>query len=61
MDVRAVHVFDPDTGRNLTLGGSGGPATITGGSDGTAPAQAQPDTGTGTTDEDSGSAATPPR
>jgi multiple sugar transport system ATP-binding protein len=61
VDVRAVHVFDPDTGRNLTRGDSGGPATITGGPDGTAPAQAQPDTATGTTDQDPDSAATPPR
>jgi multiple sugar transport system ATP-binding protein len=72
VDVRAVHVFDPDTGRNLTLGHSGGPATITGGSGGTAPAQAEPDTGTApaqaepdtgtdTTGHDSGSATTPPR
>jgi multiple sugar transport system ATP-binding protein len=61
VDVRAVHVFDPASGKNLTRGVSGASATVTGGSEGAAPAPAQPDTGTGTTDQDSGSATTPPR
>jgi multiple sugar transport system ATP-binding protein len=56
LDARKLHVFDPSTGKNLTLGDSGSHASAapadTGGG---APAQAEP-TATG---QDSGSTATP--
>ena len=56
LDARKLHVFDPSTGQNLTLGDSGSHASAapadTGGG---APAQAEP-TATG---QDSGSTATP--
>jgi multiple sugar transport system ATP-binding protein len=63
VDVRAVHVFDPETGRNLTLGDAGAsaaPAAPAAG--GTAPAAA-PDgsDGPASDQEDTGSATTPPR
>ncbi len=55
LDARKLHVFDPSTGRNLTLGDSGAPAsgatTVTGG----APSEAEP-TAAG---QDTGSAAAP--
>jgi multiple sugar transport system ATP-binding protein len=66
VDVRSVHVFDPATGKNLTVGDSGSPAARTGSAaDGAAAAQA--DTGPAGTGTDSAagtgtdSAATPPR
>jgi multiple sugar transport system ATP-binding protein len=55
VDVRALHVFDPASGKNLTLGDSGAPASPAGPPDGAAPAQAE----AGTTGQDSGSAAAP--
>jgi len=63
VDVRAVHVFDPASGENLTLGDSGAPASATGGAGGGAPAQAEAGTATeaGPAGQDSGSAAAPPR
>jgi multiple sugar transport system ATP-binding protein len=57
VDVRALHVFDPATGKNLTLGESGSPASPAGPAGGDAPAQAE----AGTTGQDTGSAAAPPR
>ncbi len=58
-DVRALHVFDPKSGRNLTLGDSaakaGAAATPAGGA---APAAAAGDAAAG---QDTGSAAPPPR
>ncbi len=57
VDVRALHVFDPATGKNLTLGDSGSPASPAGPAGGGAPAQAE----AGTTGQDTGSTATPPR
>ncbi len=60
VDVRALHVFDPQSGRNLTLGDSGAPATrATPAAGGTAPATA-PD-GSAAGQEGTGSATTPPR
>jgi multiple sugar transport system ATP-binding protein len=56
VDTRRVHVFDPDTGQNLTLGNSGSPVTLTSPSSGDAPVQAEADTA----GQDTGSAATPP-
>jgi multiple sugar transport system ATP-binding protein len=38
-DVRSLHVFDPATGRNLTLGEAGAPAPASGQAGGGAPAQ----------------------
>ena len=65
VDVRAVHVFDPATGRNLTRGVSGvsgvsgAPATPTAPpAGGAAPAAPPDDSAAG---QDTGSAATPPR
>jgi multiple sugar transport system ATP-binding protein len=59
MDVRAVHVFDPETGRNLTRGGSGAPAASAAPpARGAAPAAAPDASAAG---QDSGSAAPPPR
>jgi multiple sugar transport system ATP-binding protein len=59
MDVRAVHVFDPETGRNLTRGGSGGPAASAAPPAGAAaPAAAPDDSAAG---QDTGSTTTPPR
>jgi multiple sugar transport system ATP-binding protein len=57
LDARALHVFDPASGRNLTLGDSGSPAAGAPPADGAAPARAD----TGAAGQDSGSAATPPR
>jgi multiple sugar transport system ATP-binding protein len=57
VDVRALHVFDPASGKNLTRGDSGSPASPAGPADGGAPAQAE----AGTTGQDTGSAATPPQ
>jgi multiple sugar transport system ATP-binding protein len=66
VDVRSVHVFDPATGKNLTVADSAVPAAPARSmADGTAPAQAG--TGTAGTGTDSAagtgtdSAATPPR
>jgi multiple sugar transport system ATP-binding protein len=57
VDTRRVHVFDPDTGENLTLGGSRSPVTLTGpSSSGDAPAQSEADAA----GQDTGSEATPP-
>jgi multiple sugar transport system ATP-binding protein len=61
MDVRAVHVFDPQTGRNLTRGGSGGPAASAAPPAGAAAPAAAPDDSAAGQDTGSGSAATPPR
>jgi multiple sugar transport system ATP-binding protein len=63
MDVRAVHVFDPKTGRNLTLGDSGASATPATPSAGGAAPAAAPDgsDGSAADQEDTGSATTPPR
>jgi multiple sugar transport system ATP-binding protein len=60
VDVRAVHVFDPTSGKNLTLGDSGSSAAAAP-AGGATPAQA--DTGTGAAGQDTGtgSATTPPR
>jgi multiple sugar transport system ATP-binding protein len=55
VDTRALHVFDPATGQNLTLGDSGTHASAAPTATGGAPAQAEP-TATG---QDSGSTATP--
>jgi multiple sugar transport system ATP-binding protein len=57
VDGRALHVFDPASGKNLTLGDSGSPASPAGGVVGDAPAQAD----AGAAGQDTGSAATPPR
>ena len=57
LDARKLHVFDPASGQNLTLGDSGSPASSAGPADGAAPAQAE----AGTSGQDTGSAATPPR
>ncbi len=63
VDMRAIHVFDPATGKNLTLGDSGSPASPAGPAAGaapaasTAPAQAE----AGTTGQDTDPAATPPQ
>jgi multiple sugar transport system ATP-binding protein len=60
MDVRAVHVFDPESGRNLTVGGGSGgtaaPAAPPAGA--AAPAPGPDDSAAG---QDTGSTATPPR
>jgi multiple sugar transport system ATP-binding protein len=56
VDTRRVHVFDPETGQNLTLGDSGSPATLTSPRSDDAPAQPQADAA----GQDTGSAATPP-
>ncbi len=57
LDARKLHVFDPATGQNLTLGNSGSPAGSAQPAGGDAPAQAE----AGTSGQDTGSAATPPR
>jgi multiple sugar transport system ATP-binding protein len=57
VDVRRLHVFDPASGKNLTLGGSGSPASSAGPGGGAAPAQAD----AGAAGQDTGSAAPPPR
>ncbi|MGI8446137.1 MAG: hypothetical protein ACR2MP_02905, partial [Streptosporangiaceae bacterium] len=57
LDARKLHVFDPSTGQNLTLGDSGSPAGSAEPADGAAPAQAE----AGASGQDTGSAATPPR
>jgi multiple sugar transport system ATP-binding protein len=56
VDVRRVHVFDPDTGKNLSLGDSGSPVSLTGPRSGDAPAQPEADAA----GQDTGSAAAPP-
>jgi multiple sugar transport system ATP-binding protein len=56
VDVRALHVFDPASGKNLTLGDSGSPASPAGLAGGDAPAQAD----AGAAGQDTGSTATPP-
>jgi multiple sugar transport system ATP-binding protein len=56
VDTRRVHVFDPDTGQNLTLGDSSSPVTLTGPRSDDAPAQPEADAA----GQDTGSAATPP-
>jgi multiple sugar transport system ATP-binding protein len=55
LDARRLHVFDPATGRNLTLGDAGSPAAAAAPADGAAPAQAD----TSAAGQDSGSAAAP--
>jgi multiple sugar transport system ATP-binding protein len=60
VDVRAVHVFDPQTGRNLTRGGSGAPPTPAAPPAGGAAPAAAPD-GSAAGQEDTGSTTTPPR
>jgi multiple sugar transport system ATP-binding protein len=57
LDARKLHVFDPSTGQNLTLGDSGSPAGPVQPAGGDAPAQAE----AGTSGQDTGSAATPPQ
>jgi multiple sugar transport system ATP-binding protein len=57
LDARKVHVFDPATGQNLTLGNSGSPASSAPPAGGDTPAQAEADA----SGQDTGSAATPPR
>ncbi|HUY49017.1 MAG TPA: sn-glycerol-3-phosphate ABC transporter ATP-binding protein UgpC [Streptosporangiaceae bacterium] len=57
VDGRALHVFDPATGQNLTLGDSGSPASAAPTAGGGAPARAD----AGAAGQDSGSAAAPPR
>jgi multiple sugar transport system ATP-binding protein len=57
VDGRALHVFDPATGQNLTLGDSGSPASSAGPGGGAAPAQAD----AGAAGQDTDSAAPPPR
>jgi multiple sugar transport system ATP-binding protein len=63
VDVRALHVFDPSTGKNLTRGDSGAPASPAGPAAGAAPtagaAPAQAEAGT--TGQDTDPAATPPQ
>ena len=63
VDMRAIHVFDPATGKNLTLGDSGSAASPARPADGNAPAAsaAPAQTEAGTTGQDTGSAATPPQ
>jgi multiple sugar transport system ATP-binding protein len=56
VDTRRVHVFDPDTGENLTLGDSGSSTTLTSPKSDDAPAQPEADAA----GQDTGSAATPP-
>ena len=62
VDVRAVHVFDPATGRNLTRGVSGASAASAASAapppGGAAPADAPDDSAAG---QDTGSTTTPPR
>ena len=60
VDVRAVHVFDPATGRNLTRGVSGAAAASAAPPAGGAAPAATPD-GSASDQEDTGSATTPPR
>jgi multiple sugar transport system ATP-binding protein len=60
VDIRAVHVFDPETGRNLTLGASAAAATPAAPAAGGAAPAAAPD-GSASDQEDTGSATTPPR
>jgi multiple sugar transport system ATP-binding protein len=57
VDGRALHVFDPASGRNLSLGDAGSGAAPAGQTGGGAPAAA----GLDSAGQDSGSAATPPR
>jgi multiple sugar transport system ATP-binding protein len=59
VDVRALHVFDPASGRNLTLGDSGSPAAAAPSPAGGAAPAAAPDGASA--GQDSGSAAAPPR
>jgi multiple sugar transport system ATP-binding protein len=60
VDTRRVHVFDPDTGQNLTLGNSGSSTTLTSPRSDDAPAQPEADAAVQDTGQDTGSAATPP-
>jgi multiple sugar transport system ATP-binding protein len=60
VDTRRVHVFDPDTGQNLTLGNSGSTTTLTSPRSDDAPAQPEADAAAQDTGQDSGSTATPP-
>jgi multiple sugar transport system ATP-binding protein len=60
VDTRRVHVFDPDTGQNLTLGNSGSSTTLTSPRSDDAPAQPEADAAAQDTGQDTGSAATPP-
>jgi multiple sugar transport system ATP-binding protein len=57
LDARKLHIFDPATGQNLTLGDSGSPASSAPPAGGGAPAQAEADA----SGQDTGSTATPPR
>jgi multiple sugar transport system ATP-binding protein len=60
VDTRRVHVFDPDTGQNLTLGNSGSSTTLTSPRSDDAPAQPEADAAGQDTGQDTGSTATPP-
>jgi multiple sugar transport system ATP-binding protein len=60
VDTRRVHVFDPETGQNLTLGNSGSSTTLTSPRSDDAPAQPEADAAAQDTGQDTGSAATPP-
>ena len=57
VDTRRVHVFDPDTGQNLTLGDSGSSTTLTSPRSDDAPAPPEADDAAG---QDTGSTAAPP-
>jgi multiple sugar transport system ATP-binding protein len=57
VDTRRVHVFDPETGQNLTLGNSGSTTTLTSPRSDDAPAQPEADDAAG---QDTGSTAAPP-
>jgi len=66
VDVRAVHVFDPKTGRNLTVGDSGtsapaGASAAAAAPPADAPAPEDGPDGSAAGQEDTGSATTPPR
>ena len=61
VDMRAIHVFDPANGKNLTLGDSGSPASPARPADGAAPAASADPAEAGTTGQDTGSAAPPPQ
>jgi multiple sugar transport system ATP-binding protein len=60
VDTRRVHVFDPETGQNLTLGNSGSSTTLTSPRSDDAPAQPEADAAGQDTGQDTGSTATPP-
>jgi multiple sugar transport system ATP-binding protein len=57
VDTRRVHVFDPETGQNLTLGDSGSSTTLTSPRSDDAPAPPEADDAAG---QDTGSTAAPP-